>query len=72
MSECEHGGDPLACPVAACNPRGQVVARDVGPPFDARYDGYCPARDCERDNIIEAGDRIRMVDGVSHHKECVG
>lgn len=72
MSDCEHGDDAFACPVASCNPRGQqTVKRDVGPSFDARFDGYCPSVACEKDNAIEQGESIRMVDGVSWHEECV-
>lgn len=75
-AECRHGSDPLACPVASCNPRGAHDWTD--PETDdledqpwrtlvARHDGHC-AVDCG--DRIEPGDPIVWRPGEAAHSSC--
>lgn len=66
---CDHENDPMMCPVATCNPRGQDPPPSIGPEFEAKFPGHCRYGNCVATDI-EEGDALRMVNGVAWHAEC--
>lgn len=42
---------------------------DIGPPFEARFPGWCRAPTCGDD--IEEGDVVQYVEGDTWHQDCV-
>lgn len=63
--ECEHGGDPFACPV--CNEKLlSQMAHKVGVVFTARRKSKCP--ECEV--VIVPSDEVRKVDSITHCRSC--